>query len=80
MLFKSASIELKNFSVHGKNSLVKLIEHEFLCCMEILYKKVPMTLDVHSLTHLTNSVFDWGPLWVYDAFGFESGNGPSYSK
>ena len=33
-----------------------------------------MRFNVHLLTHLTNSVINWGPLWVYSTAGFESWN------
>lgn len=34
-----------------------------------------MTLNVHSLLHLTASVRDLGPLWVHSCFAFEDANG-----
>ncbi len=34
-----------------------------------------MTLNVHSLLHLSKSVVNWGPLWSHSAFMFEDFNG-----
>jgi hypothetical protein len=33
------------------------------------------TMNVHSLKHLTTCVRNWGPLWAYSCFTFESFNG-----
>ena len=32
-------------------------------------------MNVHMLTHLVDCVENWGPLWAYSCFHFESGNG-----
>lgn len=32
------------------------------------------TMNVHLLSHLTVCVKDWGPLWAYSCFQFESMN------
>ena len=31
-------------------------------------------MNVHLLSHLTDCVRDWGPLWSYSCFTFESAN------
>ena len=31
-------------------------------------------MNVHLLIHLTQCVYDWGPLWSYSCFAFESAN------
>ena len=33
------------------------------------------TMNLHMLSHLHHSVLNWGPLWAYTCFGFESMNG-----
>lgn len=33
------------------------------------------TMNVHLLRHLVTCVRNWGPLWVYSCFSFESMNG-----
>ena len=34
-----------------------------------------MTFNIHQLTHISQSVADWGPLWAHSGYTFESGNG-----
>ena len=40
-----------------------------------LYGEVVCTANMHTLIHLAQFVLDWGPLWGYSCFGFESMNG-----
>lgn len=40
-----------------------------------LYPEELCTMNVHSLIHLTQTVKNFGPLWAYSCFGFESMNG-----
>lgn len=40
-----------------------------------LYGKSQMTMNVHGLKHLVDTVEDMGPLWAYSMFAFESLNG-----
>lgn len=40
-----------------------------------LYGDQEMTINVHTLLHLVETVQDLGPLWVYSCFFFESLNG-----
>lgn len=40
-----------------------------------LYPQQVCTMNVHSLIHLTKTVKNFGPLWAYSCFGFESMNG-----
>lgn len=42
---------------------------------EILYGKCNMTMNVHSLLHVSQCVESLGPLWAYSMFSFESFNG-----
>ncbi|KAJ8677090.1 hypothetical protein QAD02_012877 [Eretmocerus hayati] len=42
---------------------------------QILYGKRAMTSNVHQLTHLAQSVADFGPLGEHNGYPFESGNG-----
>ncbi len=41
---------------------------------EVLYGKIHMTYNVHQLTHLAQTVIDWGPLPCYSAYVFEGFN------
>ena len=40
-----------------------------------LYPTEICTMNGHSLIHLSQTVQDYGPLWAYSSFGFESMNG-----
>jgi len=41
----------------------------------MLYGDVHMTPNMHLLSHLAGVVKNWGPLWAYSLFQFESANG-----
>ena len=55
------------------------IAHELLVSFyELVPKLYPIsisTANMHSIIHLAQFVRDWGPLWCYSCFGFESVNG-----
>ena len=40
-----------------------------------LYGQEVCTANMHALVHLSQFVYNWGPLWGYSCFGFESMNG-----
>lgn len=63
--------EITNFEVDLADQLL----HQFVSETEIIYTKTAMTFNVHSLLHLAKSVYNWGPLWVHNAYSFEPGNG-----
>lgn len=42
--------------------------------VQVLYGKRFMSLNVHNLTHLVRFVSEWGPLWAWSCFCFESFN------
>ncbi|XP_063067930.1 uncharacterized protein LOC134459495 [Engraulis encrasicolus] len=46
----------------------------FVKKMELLYGRENVSFNVHQLTHLSTSVWNWGPLWSTSAFTFESNN------
>ncbi|XP_063959922.1 uncharacterized protein LOC135155125 [Lytechinus pictus] len=48
---------------------------KFVIGVETLYGKEHITFNVHLLTHLPDTVRDWGPLWAASAFSFEANNG-----
>ena len=50
--------------------LLKNFVHDF----QKLFGIENMTFNIHLLTHLTNTVQNWGPLWSHNAFPFESWN------
>jgi len=47
----------------------------FLSEFVSLYDLRNMSYNVHQLSHLSDTVIRWGPLWTTSAFPFESGNG-----
>ena len=49
--------------------------HSFVAMVPELYGPEHVSLNVHLLTHLVNSVEQWGPLWASSAFVFEDANG-----
>lgn len=55
---------------HADNLLRK-----FVADTELLYSKSAMTYNVHQLTHIAETVKDWGPLWAHSGYPFECGNG-----
>lgn len=65
----------------GSELNAELINHAhdalvyFVGGVQSLYGKEHMTFNVHSLLHLSKSVFHWGPLWAHSAFMFEDFNG-----
>ncbi|KAJ8685698.1 hypothetical protein QAD02_021491 [Eretmocerus hayati] len=49
--------------------------NNFVALTQILYGKRAMTFNVNQLTHLAQSVADFGPLGEHNGYTFESGNG-----
>ncbi|XP_034143075.1 uncharacterized protein LOC117592904 [Esox lucius] len=48
---------------------------KFVIDFQRLYGKDNMTFNIHLLTHSTQSVKHWGPLWATSTFAFESNMG-----
>ena len=48
---------------------------EFVSSFRDLYGTEYMSYNVHLLLHMTDCVRNWGPLWCYSAYSFESANG-----
>lgn len=48
---------------------------KFVIEFQRLYGKCHMTFNVHLLTHITQSMKHWGPLWATSTFVFESNMG-----
>ncbi|XP_071509828.1 uncharacterized protein [Diadema antillarum] len=66
LLQKSISIEDINRS--------DVLMYNFVCRCQLLYGAAAMTFNVHTLTHLSKSVYLWGPLWTHSCFPFEAAN------
>lgn len=49
--------------------------HKFVIDYEMLYGKHNVTMNIHLLHHIANSVRNLGPLWAQSTFAFESNNG-----
>lgn len=49
--------------------------HEFVKSFEIFYGQHNVTMNLHLLQHISESVRHCGPLWSNSAFSFESNNG-----
>lgn len=49
--------------------------NEFVCDLSVLYGNNLCTYNVHLLTHLTDTVRNFGPLWNTSCFLFEAYNG-----
>lgn len=56
------------------NRCKKLLD-VFYKCMAPLYGEETCGLNVHNLSHIVECVENWGPLWAYSCFSFESFNG-----
>lgn len=67
-ILNSDFITSKELETAGK--LLSKYVHLF----EEIFGKENMTFNVHLLTHLADTVRNWGPLWVHAAFRFESWN------
>jgi len=53
----------------------ELLLGTFVKNVQRLYGDNAMSLNVHNLTHLVHFVKQWGPLWAWSCFSFESFNG-----
>ncbi|KAL5011498.1 hypothetical protein ScPMuIL_004363 [Solemya velum] len=53
----------------------ELLLNKFVENVQTLYGENAMSLNVHNLTHLVYFVRQWGPLWAWSCFSFESFNG-----
>lgn len=66
---------LKDSITHHELDEYNELMQQFVQEYETLYGEINMTINVHLLSHLGMHISLWGPLWVYSAFTFESGNG-----
>ncbi|KAK9976617.1 hypothetical protein ABG768_021822 [Culter alburnus] len=56
-------------------SVAEIALKKFVIQFEMLYGIKNVSFNVHLLTHLAESVRNWGPLWATSTFSFESFNG-----
>ena len=57
--------------LHRADYLLK----SFVAHTEYYYGEDAMSFNIHQLTHLAQSVADWGPLWAHSGYPMETGNG-----
>ena len=55
--------------------MTKLISIKYNYAKLFGYSGSRVSLKVHQLSHITNCVRNWGPLWTHSCFPFESING-----
>ncbi|CAC5413226.1 unnamed protein product [Mytilus coruscus] len=53
----------------------ELLLDTFYKCSKPLYGDAVFGLNVHNISHIIKLVEDWGPLWTFSCFSFESFNG-----
>ncbi|XP_062566251.1 uncharacterized protein LOC134228602 [Saccostrea cucullata] len=53
----------------------RMLLEMFYKCMATLYGDAVCGLNVHNISHIVDCVDNWGPLWAYSCFAFESFNG-----
>lgn len=66
---------LQSFIPVDKTRKVKRLMVQFLKDYQELYGQESMTYNAHVLVHMVDHVDQWGPLWGFSAFPFESMNG-----
>lgn len=75
LLSSSIFILLKKQIKHQEIDEVEKTLNQFANEFEAFYGSQNVTMNVHLLRHIANSVRLNGPLWAQSAFGFESNNG-----
>lgn len=69
------SSSLSTYQCHQINELL----HEFLYAFPYIYSTRHNVQVVHSMAHIGQSVFDFGPLQNYSTFNYESSLGKNAS-
>ena len=75
LLVNSIYILLKSGSTHYEIDSAETMLFEFVKMFPELYDRCFMTLNVHQLLHLADSVRYLGPLYTHSCFSFEDKNG-----
>ncbi|KAH7985680.1 hypothetical protein HPB49_026311 [Dermacentor silvarum] len=73
-------VAIMHFCLQSSIPMVKIrkvrrLMVQFLKDYEELYGQESMTYNAHILVHMVDHVDQWGPLWGFSAFSFESMNG-----
>ena len=75
LLVCSMHILLQSEVSHEDINLAEQMLSDFYQLLPQLYGESACTINAHLLSHLTQYVRYWGPLWTHSAFGFESSYG-----
>ena len=75
LLVEGMYILLQNEITFDELNHSKRLIESFQRGAQRLYGVTSMTSNVHQLTHLVESVFNWGPLPAHNGFPFENANG-----
>ena len=64
----------------GSSKVIMVVHALYICVLpkvtlHLYIGSAMQTMNVHLLRHLVFNVRNWGPLWSYSCFGFESVNG-----
>ncbi|CAG2200342.1 unnamed protein product [Mytilus edulis] len=74
---KSPTYELAKSPMYGENytKRAELLLDSFYKCSKPLYVDATCGLNVQNISHIIKLVEDWGPLWTFSCFSFESIHG-----
>lgn len=75
LLVEAIKILIKNEITRDQLILADSKLKDFIAQTQQLYGAKSMTYNVHQLSHLVQSVIDFGPLLSHSCYAFESGNG-----
>jgi hypothetical protein len=76
MLLVNGVLMLLQKKISKENvALAHLCLMKFVIQIPKLYGLQHVSYNMHLLTHLANTVLNWGPLWASSAFAFEDANG-----
>lgn len=72
LLVEAISILLKTSILKTEVYYAKQCIFKFVKDIEVLYGLEHVSFNAHLLTHLPESVLNWGPLWTHSAFCYEN--------
>jgi hypothetical protein len=71
LLVSAISLLLKNAITQEMIAVSRSCLHKFIVLVPVLYGTEHVSYNVHCLSHLPNTVINWGPLWAHSAFIYE---------
>lgn len=75
LLVNAIYILLKSGATESDIDIAEIMSFQFVKMFSVLYDKCFMTLNIHQLVHLADSVRYLGPLYTHNCFSFEDKNG-----